>query len=254
MSKKDLQKVWWIRREKNYFDNYKIKCLEQEKNGYIYFNLYEKMCCESIPYQGELRYSENQKYDEKLLSAVANIPLKHVQNGLKVLKNLELIDYLQDGTIVIPEVIENCFHESYQTMRKRNSSRNNEGGNFYPESTADLPQNYQGSTPNLPKTYPIVNIYDDDNNKYNNFLIIIIKNINIKSHYERLKEAYKDSDYPEQVLRLTAYALNVLAIDPASDDAYRCYLKACDVLDNEEVMNKEAYLITSMKNGGLMSG
>ena len=129
MSSRDNQKVWWIKREKNYFDKHNIKVLLKEKNGPIFFILYEKMCCESIPWKGELKYSSDQVYDEKKLSAITEIPLKLVTSGLAKLQELEFIEIKDDGVIYIPEVACNLDYESYQTKRKRSAK----GGKNYQE-------------------------------------------------------------------------------------------------------------------------
>ena len=100
MSSRDNQKVWWIKREKNYFDKHNIKVLLKEKNGPIFFILYEKMCCESIPWKGELKYSSDQVYDEKKLSAITEIPLKLVTSGLAKLQELEFIEIKDDSIYV----------------------------------------------------------------------------------------------------------------------------------------------------------
>lgn len=237
MSSRDNQKIWWIKREKNYFDKHNIKVLEQEKNGYIYFNLYEKMCCESIPYKGLLKYSSDKAYDEKKLSAITRIPLKYVVAGLKVLQDLEFINIQDDGIIYIPEVAENLDSESYQTKRKRMSK----GGKNYQEITNDLPTDEVNRTLDLRlKTKDLrLKTKDDIFNYY----------LNLKVEYDRVVSAYRSNDLADRAVDLVVAVVNQIEVDDSSIN--KLFFKAIDVIENDEISNKLAYLVTSVKKGAL---
>ena len=237
MSTRDNQKVWWIKREKNYFDKHNIKVLLKEKNGPIFFILYEKMCCESIPWKGELKYSSDQVYDEKKLSAITEIPLKLVTSGLAKLQELEFIEIKDDGVIYIPEVACNLDYESYQTKRKRSAK----GGKNYQENTTDLPNNEVNSTLDYRlKTKDLRLKTKEDIFNYC---------LNLKEEYERVVAAYRSSDLADQAMSLVIEAVNQIKID--KDYFLKLFNLSINVIEDESIINKQAYLITSVKKGAL---
>lgn len=237
MSTRDNQKVWWIKREKNYFDKHNIKVLLKEKNGPIFFILYEKMCCESIPWKGELKYSSDQVYDEKKLSAITEIPLKLVTSGLAKLQELEFIEIKDDGVIYIPEVACNLDYESYQTKRKRSAK----GGKNYQENTTDLPTDEVNRTLDLRlKTKDLrLKTKEDIFNYY----------LNLKVEYDRVVSAYRSNDLADKAVDLVVAVVNQIEIDASSIS--NLFFKAIDVIENDEISNKLAYLVTSVKKGAL---
>ena len=237
MSSRDNQKVWWIKREKNYFDKHNIKVLLKEKNGPIFFILYEKMCCESIPWKGELKYSSDQVYDEKKLSAITEIPLKLVTSGLAKLQELEFIEIKDDGVIYIPEVACNLDYESYQTKRKRSAK----GGKNYQENTTDLPNNEVNSTLDLRLKTKDLRLKTKEN-IFNYYL-------NLKVEYDRVVSAYRSNDLADKAVDLVVAVVNQIEVDDSSIS--NLFFKAIDVIENDEISNKLAYLVTSVKKGAL---
>ena len=237
MSSRDNQKVWWIKREKNYFDKHNIKVLLKERNGPIFFILYEKMCCESIPWKGELKYSSDQVYDEKKLSAISEIPLKLVTSGLAKLQELEFIEIKDDGVIYIPEVACNLDYESYQTKRKRSAK----GGKNYQENTTDLPNNEVNSTLDLRLKTKDLRLKTKEN-IFNYYL-------NLKVEYDRVVSAYRSNDLADKAVDLVVAVVNQIEVDDSSIS--NLFFKAIDVIENDEISNKLAYLVTSVKKGAL---
>ncbi len=138
MSSKDKEKFYWWKKDKNYYGDHRLKALEKERNGYAFSILLEKLKCESTPYLGTLKYSENRAFSLSELAAVVDMPTKLVKAGLDALQEKELINVLEDGTIEILEFI-NCvgfetgaakrMKEARNYEQKRNKTRTNEEQN-----------------------------------------------------------------------------------------------------------------------------
>ena len=119
MSARDREKFYWWKKDKNYYSDHRIKSLKEEKNGYAYLTLLDQIKCESTPYNGILRFSESRAFTIEELSATVGMPIKLVKAGLEALKQKELIDILEDGTIKVLE-FENCVgHETGAAKRMR---------------------------------------------------------------------------------------------------------------------------------------
>lgn len=128
MSARDKEKYYWWKKNKNYYSNHKLKALEKEKNGYAYSILLEKIKCESTPYDGLLRFSEARAFTTEELAGVVDMPFKIVEKGLEKLKEKELIEIMDDGTIRVLE-FDNCVGFETEAARRKREWRNgtNEG-------------------------------------------------------------------------------------------------------------------------------
>ena len=142
MSDRDSQKYYWLKTDKDLYNSYKIRSLMSEKKGDTYLVIYEQLCCESLNYAGELRYSENRPYSVSELAYVINRPAKLLIEALDMLGQKELIEILPDGTIYIPGVQERVGCVSGQTLRKQRSNNSNSAVNF----TNELPKKYRNET------------------------------------------------------------------------------------------------------------
>ena len=131
MSARDNEKYFWWKKDKNYYSNHKLKALHKMKNGYAYSILLEIMKCESTPYGGILKFSDTRAYTVEELSAVADMSVKMVKNGLETLKELELITIDDSGVITINEFSNCTGYETHGSRRKkefRNQQQNDEEG------------------------------------------------------------------------------------------------------------------------------
>lgn len=103
MQRTETKQIFYFQMPCDFFDNDdRIKILEAQSNGYIYSNLYMKLLLKSAKTGGYYRISPQLPHDAKSLAAITNIDYDIVRNGLIILQSLELIDVLDDGTIVVP--------------------------------------------------------------------------------------------------------------------------------------------------------
>lgn len=134
MAENDSKKFYWLKLNKDHFNEYKIRSLMSEKKGDTYTLIYEQLRCECLNYDGVLRYSKERAYKIDELAYVINRPPKLLKETLKVLVEKQLIEIWEDGTIYIFDVKDNVGNVSWQTIRKKRS------GNSVVKNTKDLPQ------------------------------------------------------------------------------------------------------------------
>lgn len=161
----DSRKFYWLKLDKDHFNEYKIRSLMSEKKGDTYTLVYEQLRCESLNYGGVLRYSKDRAYKTEELAFVINRSPKLLAETLKVLKDKQLIEIWEDGTIYIYDVKENVGNASWQTIRKK------KGGNSSVKFTANLPNEVVKNTTEIRDKskenrdiYNSIPIYDSSKN------------------------------------------------------------------------------------------
>lgn len=119
MSKDDSKRFYWLKLDKGFFKNYKIRIVESMPNGKDYILFYLKLLCESTSHEGYLRFSETIPYNEDMLATVTNTNVDVVRSAIKVFTELEMMRCLDDGTLYLEEVQKMIGSETGQTIRKR---------------------------------------------------------------------------------------------------------------------------------------
>ena len=119
MSKDDSKRFYWLKLDKGFFKNYKIRIVENMPNGKDYILFYLKLLCESTSHEGYLRFSETIPYNEDMLATVTNTNVDVVRSAIKVFTELEMMRCLDDGTLYLEEVQKMIGSETGQTIRKR---------------------------------------------------------------------------------------------------------------------------------------
>lgn len=118
MAEKD-KKYYWLRLKRDFFKRHDIQIIESMKNGKDYILFYLKLLCESVDHEGNLRFSEQIPYDEKMLSTITNTNIDIVRSATKIFTQLHMMDILDDGTIYMNEVQKMIGSETYWAEKKR---------------------------------------------------------------------------------------------------------------------------------------
>ena len=218
MADRDSQRYYWLKLDKDFFNEYKIRSLMSMKKGDTYITILLQLMNECLNYNGVLRYSKNRAYTTTELASVINRQPKQLEEALKVLQDMELIEVNEDGTIRM-EV--NVGSETYQTKRKRD-------GNNEVKSTNDLPQNYQEKS--------------------------VISTLDIR---DKSIENRKEEDLiKEKTARMLEMGYSPLIIDRALDMLYRdgfphtaeFYQKILNTLTDDSIYNKDGYIYQCVLN------
>lgn len=119
MAKDDSKRFYWLKLDKGFFKNHKIRIVENMPNGKDYILFYLKLLCESTSHEGYLRFSETIPYNEEMLATITNTNVDVVRSAIKVFTELEMMRCLDDGTLYLEEVQKMIGSETGQTIRKR---------------------------------------------------------------------------------------------------------------------------------------
>lgn len=111
-----MEKKIWTTRTYYYFTLPYIRILLKQKDAPKLFLFYEQLLCLAIPTNGQLRYSEKCPYTPFLLASVLEgyhdeegingFTKDQVEEYVEILKKLEILDVLEDGTIVLTHLDE----------------------------------------------------------------------------------------------------------------------------------------------------
>lgn len=118
MADKD-KKYYWLKLKRDFFKRHDIQIIEAMENGKDYILFYLKLLCESVDHEGNLRFSEQIPYNEKMLSTITNTNIDIVRSAIKVFSELAMMEVLDDGTIYMNEVQKMIGCETYWAEQKR---------------------------------------------------------------------------------------------------------------------------------------
>ena len=104
MAEYSKEKLFFLKLNKNFFDQYWVKIREAEPNGDKYILFLIKLMCESISHNGYLRFNESIPYDEKMLAVITNTDIDVVRTAIDLFKNMNIIEFTEDRTLFIPMV------------------------------------------------------------------------------------------------------------------------------------------------------
>lgn len=117
------KKYYWLKLEKDFFDDDTIVWIEQQENGILYSNVYLKLLLKSLSEDGKLiRYvGENlMPYDDVAIARLINMPLDTVRVALKLFFEIGLVKSLDAGELYFTQIDEMIGSETRQaeSMRK----------------------------------------------------------------------------------------------------------------------------------------
>jgi len=113
------KKFYWLKLKKDFFKRHDIRIIEDMPNGKDYVLFYLKLLCESVDHEGNLRFSEQIPYNEKMLSTITNTNVDIVRSAIKVFTELQLMEVLDDKTIYMSEVSKMMGFETEWAKKKR---------------------------------------------------------------------------------------------------------------------------------------
>lgn len=219
MADRDKQKYYWLKLDKDFFNEYKIRSLMSKKNGDTYVTILLQLKNECLNYDGILRYSEKRAYTTQELAYVINRPVKVLEEALTVLEDMELIQVEKDGTIIMDVDVGS---ETYQTKRKRE-------GNSVVNTTNDLPKIYREmsvkSTLDI-RDKSIENRTEED--------------IKIKEATQRMLEMGYSEEMCDKALRIF--------YTDGYPHTYQFYQEILNTLTDDNIYNKEGYIYQIARN------
>ena len=113
------KKRYWLKIEKDFLKSTHIKVIKNLPNGKDYILFYLALMLESVETIGHLKFSEVVPYNEEMLAAITDINIDVVRSAVKIFVDLGLIQFLEDGTIFLPNVPKMTGKEGESTERVR---------------------------------------------------------------------------------------------------------------------------------------
>ena len=128
MSTEDKRRYFWLKLDKGFFKRHDIKIIESLDNGKEYVLFYLKLLCEATSHEGELRFSEDIPYDNKMLAIVTETNVDTVKAAMDIFVQLGLVKIAEDSTIIMAEMGKMIGSETHAAKRKR-AQREQRGDN-----------------------------------------------------------------------------------------------------------------------------
>ena len=112
-------KYYWLKLKRDFFKRHDIHILNGMEYGREVVLFYIKLMLESVDHEGELRFSERLPYSNKMLANLTDTPESLVDTSMEILQDFKLIDIDENGTIILPKVMEMIGFETDWAKKKR---------------------------------------------------------------------------------------------------------------------------------------
>lgn len=112
------KRYYWLKLKRDFFKRHDIQIVESMPNGKDYVLFYLKLLAESIDHEGALRFNELIPYSEQMLSTITNTNIDIVRSAIVLLKQLDLIEVMDDQTIFVKDTAK-MLGEGSSTSRVR---------------------------------------------------------------------------------------------------------------------------------------
>ena len=100
----DEKRFYWLKLRRDFFKRHDVSIIEDMDNGKDYLIFYLKLLCESIDHDGNLRFSNEIPYTDKMLASVTKTNVDIVRSALKIFTELDMIEVREDKTIYMTEL------------------------------------------------------------------------------------------------------------------------------------------------------
>ena len=105
--------------KEGFFDTDEILMLESLPNGILYSNILLKLYCRSLKNEGRLAYNDRIPYNTEMIAKFTRQDVDVVEKALKLFRDLDLIEILDNGTIYITDIQNFIGKSSNEADRKR---------------------------------------------------------------------------------------------------------------------------------------
>ena len=151
------KKYYWLKLKRDFFKRHDIHILNGMEYGREIVLFYIKLMLESIDHEGELRFSEKLPYSNSMLANLTDTPEQIVETSMEILQDFKLIEIDENGTIILPKVI-NMIDSASDTDEARRSKRYREKKK--PERDATSQENVTPVTDNVTNSHESIEIRD----------------------------------------------------------------------------------------------
>lgn len=115
----DNKKYYYFRLTENFFDSESMIVLESLPDGYLYSNILLKLYAKSLKGNGRLMFNDRIPYNPTILAQITRHNVGVVEKALQILRDLELIEILDNGAIYMMDIQNFIGESSTEADRKR---------------------------------------------------------------------------------------------------------------------------------------
>lgn len=118
----DSRRYYWLKLKEDFFEDYAIEWLEEQKNGSVYALFYLKLCLKALKHDGMLiRHVGTMliPYDVPKLAEITRTNEDTVIVALELMKKIGLIEVRDDGAIYVAKLDEMVGSETKSAARQR---------------------------------------------------------------------------------------------------------------------------------------
>lgn len=151
------KKYYWLKLKRDFFKRHDIHILNGMEYGREIVLFYIKLMLESIDHEGELRFSEKLPYSNSMLANLTDTPEQIVETSMEILQDFKLIEIDENGTIILPKVI-NMIDSASDTDEARRSKRYREKKKAERDATSQ--ENVTPVTDNVTNSHESIEIRD----------------------------------------------------------------------------------------------
>jgi len=93
-----------MRVKENFYETEDMVILQSMDNGYLYSDILMKLYLKSLKYEGKLIFKEHIPYNTKMIATITGHNIDVVEKSLRIFKELNLIDVLDNGAIYMLDI------------------------------------------------------------------------------------------------------------------------------------------------------
>ena len=119
----DNRTYYYMRVKEDFYETDEMKILQSMDNGYLYSDILMKLYLKSLKNDGRLMFKPNIPYNPKMISTVTGHNIDTVEKALRIFKELELIEVLDNGAIYMLDIQNFIGKTSTEADRKKQYRR-----------------------------------------------------------------------------------------------------------------------------------
>jgi predicted phage replisome organizer len=116
----DEKKYYYLKLKENFYNSEEMILLQNMPDGYLYSDILMKLYLRSLKSNGKLIFKDRIPYNANMLSQVVHHNVGIVEKALKIFKDLDMIEILDNGIIYMMDIQNFIGKSSSEADRKRN--------------------------------------------------------------------------------------------------------------------------------------
>lgn len=122
-------KFFWLKLDKNFFQQHDVRLIESMPNGKEMLLFYIKLLAESVSHDGNLRFSDEVAYDNEVLAGITNTDISIVESAMSLFEKFKLVEIKEDATITMTQIkdMTGSVTDWAEKKRRYRETKTNEG-------------------------------------------------------------------------------------------------------------------------------